>query len=74
MAEHALTNLHLNFKKVDEAFEKEELKLLKVVMNPTRLDAHESYYIHRHAKIKPDVGLMNTDNGNVSSYLFNFIK
>lgn len=74
VAEHALTNLHLNFKTVDEAFEKGELKLLKTVMNPTRLDAYESYYIHRHTRIKPNVGLMNTDNGNVSSYLFNCIK
>lgn len=74
VAEHALTNLHLNFKPIDKAVEKKEFKLLKVVMNPMRLDAYESYYIHRHAKIKPNVGLMNTDQGNISSYLFNCIK
>lgn len=74
VAEHALNNLHLNFNKVDEAFDKGELKLLKAVMNPMRLDAYESYYIHRHAKIKPNVGLMNSDSGNVTSYLFNCIK
>lgn len=74
VAEHAITNSHLNFKEVDEAFDKKELKLLKVVMNPMRLDAYESYYIHRHAKFKPNVGLMNSDNGNVSSYLFNCVK
>ena len=74
VAEHALTNLHLNFKKIETAVEKKEFKLLKVVMNPMRLDAYESYYIHRHARIKPNVGLMNTDQGNISSYLFNCIK
>lgn len=74
VAEHALTNLHLNFKKADEAIETKELALLKVVVNPMRLDAYESYYIHRHTKIKPNVQLMNTDQGNISSYLFNCIN
>lgn len=74
VAEHALTNLHLNFKEIDDAVKKKEFKLLKAVTNSMRLDAYESFYIHRHTRKKPNVGLMNTDQGNISSCLFNCIK
>jgi hypothetical protein len=73
IADHAWSNLHLDFKKPKESLEAKQFKLLKPVLNPNQLDAYESFYIHRHTRIKPNIELMNTDQGNISSYLFNCI-
>lgn len=66
VAAHALNELHLNFTP-------ENVKVKKVVMNPHLLDAYESYYIHKHNERNPHASLMNTDQGNVVSYLFNCV-
>lgn len=54
VAEDALTNLHLNFKPMNQAVESKEFKLLKVVTNPMGLNAYEkvSTSSTRHAKKK----------------------
>lgn len=67
VAAHALDELHLNFSPTN-------LKLKKVVTNATLLDAYESFYIHKHYQLNPNVKLMNTDHGNISSYLFNCVE
>jgi hypothetical protein len=66
VAVHAIDESHLDFSSTD-------LKVKKVVTNPGLLDAYESYYIHQHYKLHPDNNLMNTDYGNISSYLFNSV-
>lgn len=66
VASHSLERLHFNFTA-------ESMKLIKVVNNASTLDAYESYYIHRHYKRNPTIKLMNTDRGNIESYLFNCV-
>lgn len=66
VADHSLKELHFNFTP-------ENVKVKKVVRNPHLLDAYESYYIHKHNERNPHTNLMNTDQGNISSYLFNCV-
>lgn len=66
VALHALNNLHLNM-------ESYNVKLKKDVKDSRYLDAYESYYIHKHTKDKQQNKLMNTDEGNIQSILFNCI-
>ena len=66
VADHALSNLHLNLSDFN-------LNVKKVVLNPMLLDAYESFYIHKHYQLNPDERLMNTDLGNISSCLFNCV-
>ena len=66
VAAHAIEKLHLNISSLN-------FKVKKVVNNPALLDAYESYFIHNYHKKNPNSNLMNTDNGNISSYLFNCV-
>lgn len=60
VATHALTTNHFDLKS-------DNVKLLKHVTNHRRLDAYESIYIHINEN------LMNSDDGNIISPLFNLI-
>lgn len=66
VADHALSSLHLNLSDFN-------LNVKKVVVNPTLLDAYESFYIHKHYQLNPNERLLNTDLGNISSCLFNCV-
>lgn len=66
VAFHALDKLHLNLSTLN-------VQLKKVINDPRTLDAYESYYIYKHRKRYPQTPLMNLDNGNISSCLFNCI-
>ena len=66
VASHAIENLHLNLDSLD-------LRVKKVITNPALLDAYESYFITTHNRKNPQSNLINTDNGNITSYLFNCI-
>jgi hypothetical protein len=59
VAEHVLSNEH--------SISLQNVRLVKEVNNPNRLDAYESIYIG----MEPNT--MNLDNGNISSPLFSFI-
>ena len=67
VAYYALDNLHFNFSP------RNNLRIKKVINNTNLLDAYESYYIHKHNQSANNVRLMNTDQGNVTSYLFSII-
>jgi len=60
VALHAHQNLHLNLTSY-------KMKLIKEENSKSRLDIYESYFI------KKSTNSMNTDDGNVSSTLFNLI-
>lgn len=60
VAKHILENGHWNISA-------DSSRLVHVVNNKLRLDAYESYYIHRQQH------LMNTDKGNIESDLFSLV-
>lgn len=66
IAEHSLKNLHFDFKDSN-------IKVKKAIMNSMQLDAYESLFIHCHPKLHSNTELMNSDCGNISSYLFNYV-